>query len=168
MIKFILGIAIVCFTSFCGYVLAKKYRQRKNFFAQMNEFNERFLSEIAYYRRPVKEFAKKYAYKGEFDDLLCAFVETLGAGTKENSDGSSSEPPLPAYSFLSKDETAFVNDYFLMVGKGDSASQNAYFTSVKGTLGDYKKKSAEECKKYGDLYLKLGFLCGLTILILII
>ena len=53
MIKFILGVAIICFTSFCGYVLAKKYRQRKNFFSQMNEFNERFLSEIAYYRRPI-------------------------------------------------------------------------------------------------------------------
>jgi hypothetical protein len=55
-----------------------------------------------------------------------------------------------------------------MVGKGDSASQSAYFTSVKGTLGEYKRKAAEECAKYGDLYLKLGFLCGLMILVIII
>ena len=165
MIKFILGVAIVCFTSFCGYVLAKKYRQRKNFFSQMNEFNERFLSEIAYYRRPIKEFSGKYVYKGEFDELLCAFVETLGKNGEEEAQNKSS---LPAFSFLSKDEGDFVNDYFLMVGKGDSASQSAYFTSVKGTLGEYKRKSAEECTKYGDLYLKLGFLCGLMILVIII
>ena len=75
---------------------------------------------------------------------------------------------IPTFSFLSKDEGDFVNDYFLMVGKGDSASQSAYFTSVKGTLGEYKRKSAEECTKYGDLYLKLGFLCGLMILVIII
>ena len=160
MIKFSLGMAIVCFTSFCGYVLAKKYRQRKNFFAQMNEFNERFLSEIAYYRRPVGEFAEKYAYKGEFEILLNAFLDSLGSGDEPAA--------LPVFSFLTKDETDFVNDYFLMVGRGDSASQNAYFTSVKATLGDYKKKSAEECTRYGDLYLKLGFLCGLLILVLII
>lgn len=168
MVKFILGLAIVCFTSFCGYMLAKKYRQRKNFFAQMNEFNERFLSEIAYYRRPIKEFAGKYTYKGEFDDLLCAFVESLGNGGKETEDMLAHKQTLPVYTFLTKDETVFVNDYFLMVGKGDSSSQNAYFTSVKGSLGDYKKKSAEECSKYGELYLKLGFLCGLMILVLII
>lgn len=167
MIKFILGMAIVCFTSFCGYVLAKKYRQRKNFFAQMNEFNERFLSEIAYYRRPIKDFAEKYTYKGEFDELLCAFVDSLGNGEKE-SGGPSTSSKLPTYSFLSKDESEFISDYFLMVGKGDSASQSAYFTSVKGTLGDYKRKSAEESVKYGDLYLKLGFLSGLMILVLII
>ena len=65
-------------------------------------------------------------------------------------------------------EAGFVRDYFLMVGKGDSASQSAYFTSVKGTLGEYKRKAAEECAKYGDLYLKLGFLCGLMILVIII
>ncbi len=167
MIKFILGMAIVCFTSFCGYVLAKKYRQRKNFFAQMNEFNERFLSEIAYYRRPIKDFAQKYVYKGEFDELLCSFVESLGSGGRDP-DQPASRGQLPVFSFLTKDETDFVNDYFLMVGKGDSASQSAYFNSVKGTLGDYKRKSAEECAKYGDLYLKLGFLCGLMILVIII
>ena len=114
---------------------------------------------------PIKEFSGKYVYKGEFDELLCAFVETLGKNGEEDPQTKSS---LPTFSFLSKDEGDFVNDYFLMVGKGDSASQSAYFTSVKGTLGEYKRKSAEECTKYGDLYLKLGFLCGLMILVIII
>ena len=159
MIKFILGAAIVCFTSFWGYVFAKKYRRRKNFFAQMNEFNERFLSEIAYYRRPVEEFAGRYEYKGDFEILLSSFLDSLG----EEDAG-----PLPVFSFLTADETGFVKDYFLMVGKGDSASQSAYFTSVKGTLGEYRKKSADECRRYGDLYLKLGFLFGLMILVLIV
>ena len=166
MIKFILGVAIVCFTSFCGYLLAKKYRQRKSFFVQMNEFNERFLSEIAYYRRPIKEFSEKYEYKGEFDELLSSFVGSLGKSG--DAEGQAEKGFLPEYSFLTKDEAGFVRDYFLMVGKGDSASQSAYFTSVKGTLGEYKRKAAEECAKYGDLYLKLGFLYGLMILVIII
>lgn len=166
MLKVILGIAIVCFTSFCGYVLSKKYRQRKNFFAQFNEFNERFLSEIAYYRRPIKEFAENYAYQGEFEELLTAYVASLQGSGKNPSEKERAK--LPVYSFLNKDETNFVNDYFLMVGKGDSSSQNGYFTSVKTALADKKAKTAEECKKYGDLYLKLGFLSGLMILILIL
>ena len=70
MIKFLLGIAIVAFASFCGYLLAKKYRQRKAFFEQLKMFNERFLNEITYYRRPLKEFVSVYAYRGEFNGLL--------------------------------------------------------------------------------------------------
>ncbi len=159
MIKFILGMAIVCFTSFCGRMFASKYRRRKNFFAQMCEFNERFLSEIAYYRRPVAEFAEKFEYKGDFEDLLSAFLQSLGKET---------EDALPVFPFLTADESGFVRDYFLMVGKGDSASQSAYFGSVKGRLEEYRKKSAEDCVRYGDLYLKLGFLFGLLILVLIV
>jgi stage III sporulation protein AB len=168
MIKLLLGAAIVCFTSFCGYVFAKKYRKRKNFFAQMNEFNERFLNEIAYYRRPVKEFIDKYAYTGEFNELLDAFLDHLGRTPKTGEAAFETESVFPVFPFLTADETHFISDYFLMLGKGDSGSQKAYFTSVKSTLEEYKKKSGEECGKYSDLYLKLGFLSGLLILVLII
>ena len=51
MAKFLLGVAIVAFMSFLGYLLAKKYRKRRDFFVQFTLFNERFLSEISYYRR---------------------------------------------------------------------------------------------------------------------
>ena len=70
MIKFFLGVAIVGFCSFCGYLFAKKYRQRKLFFSQLATFNERFINEISYYRRPLVQFASAYAYKGEFSLLL--------------------------------------------------------------------------------------------------
>ena len=66
MTKFLFGIVMIAFTSFCGYLLARKYRQRKLFFRQLYEFNERFLTEIAYYRRPIQEFAAKYTYRGEY------------------------------------------------------------------------------------------------------
>ena len=67
LIKFLLGIAIVAFTSFCGYLFSGKYRKRSLFFRQLNAFNERFLTEISYYRRPIGEFATRYSYKGEFN-----------------------------------------------------------------------------------------------------
>ena len=61
-----------------------------------------------------------------------------------------------------------LRDYFSMLGRGDSNSQKAYFSSVKSALSDHKKKSAADCQRYGDLYLKLGFLLGLAILVLIV
>ncbi len=163
MVKFLLGIAIVAFTSFCGRLLAKKYRQRKLFFKQMQEFNERFLSEISYYRRPVREFISSYAYKGEFQQLLRDYFFAI-----DEKLGVLSLAEETQYSFLKEEEKRTVENYFLMLGKGDSSSQKGYFTSLKGRLSVLQEETEKEEKKYGDLYVKLGFLCGLLILILII
>ncbi|MBQ5927253.1 MAG: hypothetical protein IIX01_04960, partial [Clostridia bacterium] len=90
------------------------------------------------------------------------FFVNLKSGEEQNGNF------LEEYLFLSQDEKRFVSDYLSMLGRGDSASQKAYFQSQKNFLNQYKTKSVEECKKYGDLYVKLGFLLGLAILVLIV
>ena len=164
MAKFLLGIAIIAFTTFIGYVLAKKYRKRKVFFQQLSLFNERFLNEISYYRRPLQAFFSQYTYREEFSALLEQFVLCL------NEHRSLAEYLFPAsvFDFLKKEEKSVLTDYFQMLGKGDSSSQKTYFSSVKNTLITMEKEAENVCKKYGDLYVKIGFLCGLLILILIL
>ncbi len=164
MIKFLLGIAVVAFTSFCGHFLSKKYRIRKVFFKQWKEFNERFLSEISYYRRPLRQFIEVYSYQGEFQQLLHDFYLTLDERTPLEKILSETD----AYAFLKAEEKRGIEDYFLMIGKGDSASQKTYFSSVKERLATLQQTTETEAKRYGDLYVKLGFLCGLLILILIV
>jgi len=164
MVKFLLGVAMVAFTAFCGYLLAKKYRQRKLFFLQLKEFNERFLNEISYYRRPIAEFVSGYSYQGEFQSLLTLFFEKI----KERSVAEKVFLNDEEFSFLSRDEKRLVEDYFQMLGKGDSSSQKGYFSSVKDSLTKLQTTTETECQKYGDLYVKIGFLCGLLILILML
>ena len=162
MLKFFLGLAIVAFTSFCGYLFSKKYRQRKMFLSQWKEFNERFLGEITYYRRPIQEFISAYAYRGEFED----FLQGLYGNFEEISEGKRALIMDPTYPFLTKEDKRLLEDYFLMLGRGDSASQKAYFTAAKESVGKAFLEADMQCKRYGDLYIKLGFLCGLLILLL--
>lgn len=164
MVKFLLGIAIVAFSSYCGFVLTKKYRKRKLFFMQLKEFNERFLSEISYYRRPIGEFASKYVYQGEFR----VFLENFFTELDEISQSTEAAVTFEMCDFLTDEEKSVVGDYFKMLGKGDSASQKVYFSAAKEKLGKLQASAETDCKKYGDLYIKLGFLLGLLILILII
>ena len=164
MLKFLVGIAIVAFSSFCGYKLAGKFRRKKIFFQEFFSFNERFLGELSYYRRPIKEFALKYNYKGEFQIILNEFLRYVETGDKDfflllN---------VASFSFLNDEEKNTVIDYFTMLGRGDSQSQKAYFLSAKSRLESFCHQAEEACKRYADLYVKLGFLCGLFILILII
>ncbi len=164
MIKFLLGVAIVAFTSYCGHLFTKKYRKRKLFFKQFKEFNERFLSEIAYYRRPLKQFIASYTYQDAFQDLLTEVF-------KERDNPTAIQRLLyedERFFFLKEDEKRIVEDYFLMLGRGDSTSQKSYFSTVKERLSTLQTATETDAKKYGDLYLKLGFLCGLLILILIV
>jgi stage III sporulation protein AB len=163
--KILLGVCIVCFTSYCGYFFAKKYRIRKLFFIQLYEFNEFYLNEISYFRRPLPEIVKRKKYKGAFLELLNDFFELLNDNTTKK---SAIYEKVEAYDFLTADEKGVIGDYFSMLGAGDSVSQKEYFNSAKNSLGGYKTKSVEDSEKYGGLFIKLGFLFGLTVLILIV
>ena len=164
MDKLILGIIIVVFCSLCGFLLAKKYRKRKFFFAQLYQFNERFLNEISYYRRPLNEFVSHFLYKGEFALALELYFQNVKNGEsipldlRENNN----------FTFLTEEEKNGITDYFHMLGKGDSASQKAYFSSRKESLQKWQSEAETIAKKYGDLYVKLGFLFGLFLLIILI
>ncbi len=164
MAKFLLGIAIIAFTTFIGYLCGKKYRKRKAFFAQYTLFNERFINEVSYYKHPLQTFFTKYAYKEEFDFLLQRFLYHVKNGVPLYGNLLSDH----AFDFLKREEKVVVENYFSMLGKGDTVSQKTYFSAQKSTLEGLEKESAEHCKKVCDLFIKLGFLCGLLVLILII
>ena len=165
MMKLIVGVLIVAFTSYCGYFLAKKYRMRKSFFIQLYEFNERFLNELSYYRRPLSSFLKNYEYKGEFLELINVFFGQLSEKSTQN---KGVYDLLKEYDFLKDDEKSFIADYFRMLGVSDSGSQKEYFLAVRSSLSEYKLRGEADSEKFGGLYVKLGFLCGLTILIVIV
>lgn len=162
--KFILGVLLVALGSFLGYLFGKKYRKRKQFFAQFCQFNDCFLAEITYARRPLSQFLTSASYRGEFalliDDYMqnleqaSAFVELLQKDSE--------------YSFLKSEDKGWIADYFYMLGRGDSQSQKSYFQSQKERIESSRTAAEKEDKRYADLYIKLGFLCGLFILILIL
>ena len=164
MLKVIFGVAVVVVATALGYLFSKKYRQRRRFFSQLREFNEQFIHEVTYYRRPIKEFLSCHVYDGEFDGLLQKYTAMLAQSVLE----SHSLFDLAEYTFLAENEKSDVVDYFMTIGKGDSASQKCYFLSMRERLAKYESDAISQGKKYENLYIELGFLCGLFILILII
>ena len=164
MLKILFGVAIIGISTACGYVFSKKYRQRRYFMGQFREFNEQFINEIAYYRRPIKDFLACHSYSGEFQILLHDYMDSL-----ENNTFNELVPlDLSKYTFFLDNEKSDIIDYFMMMGKGDSASQKCYFLSMRDRLIRYETDAITQGKKYENLYTELGFLCGLFILILII
>ncbi len=153
-LKIIVSCAIVAFGIGIGYLAAGKYRSRKKFFAQLYDFNERYLSELGYSRKPLPVFLKEFPATGDFRKSL----EGLAF----------SRAPDLRYPYLTADEKKECGDYFFMLGRGDAQSQSGYFGARREPLGEKKAACEKEAKANGELYIKLGLLAGLAFVILII
>ena len=117
-------------------------------------FNERYLNELNYARKPLGSFLKEYEYGGDFDKSLKTLIESRSA--KVN------------FAYLTQEEQAACADYFAMLGKGDSYSQKSFFSAKKAGLEEKRAASEGEAKSRCALYIKLGVLAGLAAVILIV
>ena len=159
--KIIVGIAVVVFTTYCGWFLSRRYRRRKQFFKDMQEFNLSFLEEVGYSKRPFELFCARRAYAGDFGCLLEDVVS-------RRLERKTTKPSMDEYAFLTTDERVFVEEYFQAAGRGDTQAQKGYFSNAKIKLDSLKTKGEEDGKKYTDLYTKLGFLAGLAMMIILL
>ncbi len=153
-LKLLVSVCVIAFCLFLGYFAAAKYRSRKKFFSQFATFNERYLNELSYARKPLADFLKEYPYSGDFAKTIGSFV--------------SMRETQPKLGYLTKDEKKLCSDYFGMLGKGDAVSQKNFYSAQKGELDEKKAKSEKEAKSRGELYLKLGLLAGLAFVVLIV
>ena len=155
MAKIIVGIALVAFCGFCGYVLTAKYRKRKEYYRQFFAFNRSFLGEVSSSRRPIAVWLSQSAYTGDFETTARGFLSALQSG-----DTTLSSMEFPE--FLTADE------YFSSLGRSDAEEQKKRLQTAEKNLSEKKDAAEKECAKYCDLYVKMGVLSGLLLLILLI
>lgn len=153
-IKVALACLAIAFSVGIGYLAANKYRCRRNFFSQLSDFNERYINELEYARKPLPVFLKETSATGDFKKTLEEF--------------SSSRAPQLKFSYLTKEEKKECTEYFSMLGRGDALSQKGYFCARREPLGEVRAACEKQAKAKGELYLKLGLLAGLAFVILII
>lgn len=154
MITYILYICIVLFLTYIGYFMSGKYRIKKEFYKNWVRFHRVFLNEMEYVRRPLPELLERFSAKGEFKRALDTY------GKEHELKGNEA--------FLNKDENFFLKEYFSFLGRSDSAGQKEYFSSVGKRLEEDCLSAEKNAVKYTDLYVKLGFLCGIAIVILLV
>ena len=154
LIKVLVAVLLVAFTTFLGYFLAGKYRVRKRYFAEFSRFNERYLAELSYERRQLMRFLQEETYEGEFGKAVEKFCKERTVSFD-----------LP---FLAAEERTDRENYFRRLGRGDAHTQTAFYAAQSKRLEELKLQSEREAKARTELYLKLGLLAGLALVVLII
>lgn len=133
-------LAIVVLTSLVGVILSDGKKKRMTIYNELYEFNERLILNMRFSREGLENVASDFKY------VL---------------------PILRGDNVLYGTDGRFLKEYALNLGKTDPASQIDYLTEKKSQLKKYKEESFSDYKKYGSLYIKIFFMIGVMLAVLL-
>ncbi len=148
------GIIVLILSVILGVLLSSKYTKRKDFFLQFSLFNNRLQKEVSFSSASIGNITKNLSKEKDFNQLTADYF--------------SGEKNLKILSYLSKEENEYFSFYLQNIGLSDRETQLSFISKVEQELNEKVKVSEEEEKKYKSLYVKLGFLFGLIMLIIML
>lgn len=140
MIKILILIVVVILTTLLGIFLSANKKKRMQIYSELYEFNEQLILNLKFNKSSISKIAAPFKYVGNILD---------GSLTLSGSDGD------------------FLRDYTENLGMTDALSQVDYLTERKSILKKYKEESFADYKRYSSLYVKIFFLIGVTIAVLL-
>lgn len=109
-------------------------------FAEMYEFNEQLLINLKFSRKSIDKIAENFKYIPEI---------------------------LNGKKLLDGEDGGVIAEYFSSLGKSDALSQIDYLNGRKDGLSKLKEESSSDYKKYSSLYVKIFFLIGVLMAVLL-
>ena len=127
-------------TTLIGTFLSANKKKRMQIFSELYEFNEQLLLTLKFTRSSIDKIAEPFKFIPEI---------------------------LEGKVLISGDEGQFLKDYVQNLGKTDALSQVDYLNERKLLLKKYKDDSFADYKKYSSLYVKIFFLIGVMVAVLL-
>lgn len=122
-----------------GVFLAANKKKRMQVFSELCEFNEQLIMNLKFNKNPLDKVAQGYKY-----------IPTALKGEK----------------LLDGKDGEVLSDYFVNLGKSDAMSQIDYLNGRKELLSRYRDESQSNYKRYSSLYVKIFFMLGVLMAVL--
>ena len=132
-------------------MLSKKYTNKKEYYFSFLNFNKLYLSEVKFTKLPIESLVKRCG-----DNVFTFRLKT------------SFEGKMCEYDFLNQNDNDFYCNYFNNLGMSDSITQENFANNSMEFIKNCLDDAIENEKKYKSLYIKLGFLFGLIIFVIIL
>ncbi len=153
--KIFFGISSIALCVFFAYKFSNKYTIRKNFYNSFCEFNKKLKDEVAFSQTSIIKLIKSFSEQKQFYAYIQKyFLENI-------------KPSLDGKIFSNDERDYFVN-YLSGIGNLDRDTQISGLVNADKYLSEKVSLALEEEKKYKSLYIKLGFLLGLLIFVIIL
>ncbi len=122
-----------------GVFLSAGKKKRMQIYSELCEFNDRLIMNLKFDKSPLDKVAQSYIYIP---------VALNGGKLLDGKDGE------------------VISDYFVNLGKSDAMSQIDYLNGKKAQLTKYRDESQTSYKKYSSLYVKIFFMIGVLMAVL--
>ena len=152
--RIIAGAVLVAVSTLIGLLLSVKYTERKKFYADFYSFNKRYIECVSFSGDSLKKLLSENNASSDFYEYMRAFAEDKTTVFKKK--------------YLSADESAFLYEYAATLGRGDYETEKTKANVSLEKIKERKEKSVDDEKKYKPLLIKLGFLFGAIVFILLI
>ena len=123
-----------------GVFISANKKKKMQVFSELYEFNEKLILNLKFNRLPIKKVAEGFKYVPEMLD---------GKKVLDGKDGE------------------IISEYTVNLGKSDAVSQIDYLNGRKASLAKCKEESFTEYKKYSSLYVKIFFMMGVLMAVLL-
>lgn len=165
-LKLFFAAVIVCGCSYIGIVLSRRYRKREQVFSDTAVFIDGCKSRIGFQQLPLKDILREAAegYTSELAPMLAQFYDLLANSEFVNYDLLSERIKC---SCLTKEEVKLYVQFFDSLGKSDVASQLNSLEEFKSAFSKKHDAAADEKRRFGSMYTKLGVLTGLGLAVLV-
>ena len=149
------GILMIAISTLIGFMLSIKYTERKKFYSDFYSFNKRYIECVSFSGDSLKKLLSENNSSGsDFYEYMQAFILDKTAVFKKK--------------YLGADESAFLYEYAATLGRGDYETEKTKANVSLEKIKERKEKSVDDEKKYKPLLIKLGFLFGAIVFILLI
>lgn len=122
-----------------GVFFSAGKKKKMQVFSELCEFNDRLIMNLKFDKNPLDNVAQSYKYIP---------VALNGGKVLDGKDGE------------------VISDYFVNLGKSDAMSQIDYLNGKKAQLAKYRDKSENNYKRYSSLYVKIFFMIGVLMAVL--
>ncbi len=152
--KYVFGAILLISATFAGKLFSLKYKDRLTFYGAFSEFNKKFKTAVGFSFRTLNDTLRS----GEQNPFTSLFIRYKDEKEEE----------LKRPSFLTAEEFSFVCEYFENAGLSDKPTQLNYLNGAEEIINEKLKKCETEYLKLKPACVKLGFLFGLILFILVL
>lgn len=148
-----------------GYIFSIKYRRREQFYSALIMFAQKLDVEINFSRQRLKKLIEDIDEKTKRNlfGLDKNFLHYLESNSELTQDELFKNCPI-----LKPDEKQMVFLFFKSLGRSDVSGQSKEIQNFVKRFDENLSKCASENKKYGSLSLKLGFIAGLFMVVILL
>lgn len=132
--------AVIALTTWIGTLISAGKKKRMALFCEVYDFNEQQLLNLKYSRQPIETVAARFKI---MPDIL------KGKNLPDGEDGE------------------ILREYVENLGKTDATSQIDYLNEKKAVLTKLRDDSLSDYKKYSSLYVKIFFMVGVLLAVLL-